>query len=250
MSTVAVTPDEPAPPAKSFPARFVGVFVSPGETFADIARSPGFLPPMIVAAIMSIAVTETMLAKIGMERIVRMSIEQSKGAANMSPQQIDQAVQQGAKIGGIIAHVAGVIGAPIFLLILAGLGLLIVNAMFGGQANFKTALSVASYAYMPLLLGGLMALGIIVFGDPEHFNPENPAPTNAGFFLNPLDTSKPLYKFATSMDLFTIWLLVLLGIGFSAAAGRKVKALNVFLVYFGMWMVWVIGKVALSALTG
>lgn len=250
MSTVATTPEEPAPPSKSFLARFVGVYISPGETFADIARKPGFLAPLIVVMVMSVAVTETMLAKIGMERIIRMSIEQSKSAANMSPQQIDQAVQQGAKIGGIIAHIAGVIGAPIVMLIMAGLGLLIVNTLFGQQTRFGTAMSVACYANMPGVLSGVMAIALMLFGDPEHFNPENPAPTNVGFFLNPLDTSKPLYKFATSLDVFTLWVLILLGIGFSAATGRKVKALNVFLVYFGLWAVWVLGKVALTAVTG
>jgi len=248
MSTVATTPEEPTPPTQSFPARFLGVFISPGATFADIARKPGFLAPLIVAVVMSVAVTETMLAKIGMEKIVRKSIEQSKSAASMSPEQMDQAVQQGAKIGGIIAHVAGVLGAPIFLLILAGLGLLIVNAIFGGQTNFKTAYSIACFAYLPAILGGLMAIAMILFGDRENFNPENAIPSNAGFFLNPLDTSKALYKFASSIDIFTIWLLILMGIGFSEATGRKVKALSVFLVYFGLWMVWVLGKVGLALL--
>lgn len=247
---VVTTPGEPTPPAKSFPERFLGVYISPGETFADIVRKPGFIAPMIVAAIMSIAVTETMLAKIGMERIIRMSIEHSSRASSMTPQQVDQAVEQGAKIGGIIAHVAGVLGAPIILLILAGIGLLIVNAIFGGQANFKTALSVACYAYMPAVLGGLMTIALILFGDPEHFNPENPAPTNVGFFLNPLDTSKPLLRFATSLDVFTFWLLILLGMGFSAASGRKAKTVSVFLVFLGLWLVLVLGRVAWAAFVG
>jgi len=247
---VASSPEPSIPPAMSFPARVAGVFLSPGEAFADIARKPDFIAPLILAIVAAIAVAETMLAKIGMERIIRTSIEQSGRASSMSPEQMEQAVHQTARITTIITHVFGVLGPPIYLAILAGLGLLIVNAIFGAHTNFKTAFSVACYAYLPAILGGLMALAIILFGDPERFNAENPIPSNVGFFLNPLETSKPLYKFAASVDIFTLWLLILLGIGFSHATGRRVKPLSVFLVYFGVWMVWVLGKVGLAALTG
>jgi hypothetical protein len=247
---VASTPEPSIPPAKSFPARVAGVFLSPGEAFADIARKPDFIAPLILAIVAAVAVTESMLAKIGMERIIRTSIEQSGRASSMSPEQMEQAVHQGARIAGIFAHVFGVLGPPIYLAILAGIGLLIVNAIFGAHANFKTAFSVACYAYLPAILGGLMALAIILFGDPERFNAENPIPSNVGFFLNPLETSKPLYKFAASVDIFTLWLIILLGIGFSEAAGRKVKPRSVFLVFFGLWVLWILGKVAWAALMG
>jgi hypothetical protein len=168
----------------------------------------------------------------------------------MTSEQIEQAISQGARIGAVVTHVFGVLGPPIYLAIIAGIGLLIVNAIFGAHANFKTAFSVACYAYLPNVLGGLVALAMILLGDPEHFNAENPVPSNVGFFLNPLETSKPLYKFAASVDIFTLWLLILLGIGFSQAVGRKVKSLSVFLIYFGLWMLWVLGKVGLASLTG
>jgi hypothetical protein len=234
----------------SFPARVAGVFLSPGETFADIARKPGFIAPLILAIVAAVAVSETILAKIGMERIIRAGLEQSGSTSRMSPEQLEQAVHQSAAIAGIFAHFGGVLVPPIYLAIIAGIGLLIVNQIFGASAKFKTAFSVACYAYLPSILGALMVLAIILFGDPARFNADNPAPTNVGFFLNPLETSKPLYKFASSVDIFTLWLLILLGIGFSEAAGRKVKARSVFLVFFGLWMVWVLGKVGLAALMG
>ncbi len=236
------------PPPKSFAARLVGVFVSPRPTFDDIARKPDFLFPLIAAVIAAVAVTETMLAKIGMERIVRMSIEQSSRAASMSPEQMEQAVTQGAKFGAILAHLGALLGPPIGLLIIAGLGLLIVNGILGAQLNFKTAFSVTCYANLVTILGVLMALPLILFGDAEHFNPQNFIPSNVGFFLNAHETSKPVYSLASSFDLFTIWFMVVLGIGFSEAAGRKVKATSVFLSYFGLWIIWILGKMGFAML--
>lgn len=202
------------PEPMSFGARFAGVFHSPGSTFADIVRKPDWLAPLLILVASAVLFTEAMLWKVGMDRIIRMSLEQSPRAAQMTPEQVEQAVTQGAKIGAIFAHVSAVLGAPIVMLIVAGLGLLIINAIFGKDLNFTTSYAVACYASLPGILGSLMGLAMIFLGDVERFNPQNPTPTNLGFFLNPLETAKPLYSLASSIDVFTVWFLILLGIGF------------------------------------
>lgn len=246
-STAAGTPEAPA--SMSFPARFLGVYIEPRETFADIVRRPDILWPLAVTVISGVVFTETMLAKIGMERIIRNQLEQGGQAARMSPEQLEQAVSQGAGIAGIIAHVMGVVAAPIYLLIVAGIGLAILNSFFGAQLKFKTVFSVTCYSQLVGILGVLTGLAVILFGDVERFNAQNPMPTNIGFFLNPLETSKPLLALTSSFDIFTVWGLILLGIGLSEAVGRKVKAVSIFLIYFGLWSVWVLGKVGIAALT-
>jgi len=248
MGDVMVKPADADTPAQSFPERLLGIFISPAETLADVARKPGFLAPLIAVVIAAIAVTETMLWKIGMERIVRMSIEQSSRASSMSPDQMDQAVRQGARIGAIFAHIGGIVVPPIALLIIAGLGLLIVNLIFGAQTKFKKVFSLICYANLVSLLGSLMAVAVILFGDPDHFNAQNPVPSNVGFFLNPREVSKPLYSLASSADIFTIWLLILIAVGLAEGTGRKVKPLPIFLVYAGFWVVWILVKMGLSML--
>ena len=54
-SAVSATP-EPVP-SKSFVARLVGVFFSPGETFADVARRPDFIIPLLIMVVLSVAGT-------------------------------------------------------------------------------------------------------------------------------------------------------------------------------------------------
>jgi hypothetical protein len=248
MGDAVVIPAEPEVPAQSFPERLMGVFISPGETFADVARKPGFWAPMITLVVAAVAVTETMLWKIGMEHIVRMQLEQSSRASSMSPEQMDQAVHQGAKFGAIIAHVAGFVAVPIFLLVLAGLGILVVNVIFGARANFKTVLSLVSYANLVSLLGSLMALAVIFFGDPDQFNSQNPMPSNVGYFLRPTQVSKPLYAVASSADFLTVWMIILLGIGLSKGTEGKVKPTSIILVFVGLWILWILAKVGLSML--
>jgi hypothetical protein len=248
MGDAVVSPAEPEAPTQSFPERLMGVFISPGETFEDVARKPGFWAPLIALILGSVAVVETMLWKIGAERLTRMGLEQSSRASSMSPEQINQAVSQGAKFTTIIMQVVAFLGAPIVVLVIAGVGILIVNVIFGARSSFKTVLSLVCYADLVSLLGALMSVALILFGDPDHFNSQNPVPGNVGFFLNPHDVSKPLYALASSADIFSIWLLILLGIALSKGSGGKVKPTPIFLVFTGIWLLWVLAKVGLSML--
>ena len=245
--SITPTPVPAGAGSKSFLARVAGVFLSPGSTFADVVRKPDFIVPLIVAMLSGLVVAETMLAKIGMERIVRQQIEHSSRASSMSPEQMQQAVEQGARIGAIMAH-ASFIFVPIGILIIAATGLGIGNGVFGGQISFKTAFSVACYANLVGILGTLMAVPIILFGDPEHLNPQNPLPTNLGFLLNPTDTPKPLMSLAGSFDVLTLWMMALLGTGFAEAIGPKAKNLTVFFCFFGLWALWVLAKMGLAML--
>ncbi len=73
-------------------------------------------------------------------------------------------------------------------------------------------------------------------------------PTNAGAFLNPLETNKALYALATSLDVVTIWTLVLLGMGIAAVAG--VKRSSGYIAVFGWWAIVVLIGVGIAAVTG
>jgi hypothetical protein len=242
----SVMPVDEAP--KSFVSRVIGGFTSPGETFADIVQKPDIIAPLIVSILSTIAFSEIMLAKIGMERIVRMQLEQSGRASSMSPDQVDQAVSQGAKFGAIITHAIGVLGAPIGILIVAAVGLGIANLIFGAKTKFGTAFSVACYANMISVLGAMVGILVMLFGDPDHFNPSAPVPTSLAFFMDQAHTSKPLFALATSLDLFTFWYMAILGIGFAATTGGRSKPVTVFFAFVAVWAVYVLAKVGLAAM--
>ncbi len=248
-ATEATNPSSSPIPAKSFHARLVGVIYSPGETFEDIARKPGFWPMLITIVVFSIATTETLLDKIGMARVIRMQLEQSGRAQSMTADQMQAAIQRGAMFGAILARVGEVLGPPISLLILAGIGLLILNAFFGAETKFRAVFSATCFAFTPALISELLAMAMFFFADPNQLNMQDPTPTNPGFFMNPLTASKPLLALASSLDIFTFWVMALLAIGLSRVANRKVKAAWIFGCYFGLWLIVVFIKVGFALLT-
>ncbi len=237
-------------PSDSFFSRALGVFIAPGRTFESIARRPDFMAPLIIGIVGSVAIIEAMLWKIGADRIIRQSLEVSGKASQMTPEQLDQTVQKVAGFTAISMHVGGLIGVPIFLVVIAAVGLFIANVIFGASVDFKTSFSVVCWANLVLQIGVILALVIILMGDPEQFNSENPIPSTVGFFLNPRETSKALYVLASSFDIFRVWFIFLSALGISAATAKKVGTMAIFLTFLGVWVLITLGKVGLAAITG
>ncbi|HVA01785.1 MAG TPA: YIP1 family protein [Terriglobia bacterium] len=233
----------------SFPQRLIGVFTEPGRVLGEVARKPDFIRPLLLLIAVTVVVTETMLSKIGMQRIIRASLVQSGQTARLSPEQINQAVEKTAAIAAVFAHVSGLLAVPIFLALVAAVGLIVLNGFFGVHAGFKKVFAVACYAELPGVIRGVMAVAVIFFGDPNAFDPQSPAPSNPGFFLNPLKTSHAVLALASSLDIFVFWFLILLAMGLSRVSGGKVSSRSIFLVYLGLWMILVLARVGFALFT-
>ena len=249
-TTIAPPPPEEAP-AGSFLSRALGVFISPGEAFEDIARKPGFVAPVVTILVAAMALFDTMYWKVGMETMTRLQLERNPFASRIPPEQMEKAIHDSAghlTRTLIITDVFIVIVTFLVLLIFSGLGMMIVNAILGGQAKFKTLFSVASYAQLPVLLGDLLGLVVILFGGTDNLDPSNPIPLNLAFFLNYKEVPKPLFALAGSVDILPVWTVILLGVGMSKATGGKVKALPITLCFVGAWAIWILAKVGFYAI--
>ena len=247
--TLIAPPPAEEPPADSFLSRAIGMFISPGRAFESIARRPDFLVPLLAMVFLSIAGTETFLAKIGIAPILQWAFEHNRRTSSMSPSDIQALVQKTAPIYTMMAHVTAVLWVPFLTLLIALIGLGMLRWIFGVDMSFKLAFSIPSYAYLINLPFSVITFLIIFVGDPEHFasNPQNPSPTSVGFFMSP-EGSKPLLALGSALEIFTLWYMVLLGIGFSEASGKKVKPATIFFIFFGFWLVWTLAKMGLATL--
>ena len=153
MGETMIAPPMPEDqPASSFLSRLLGVFISPGETFADIARKPGFVAPLATVVVAAWVLFDAMYWKVGMETMTRLTLERSPFTSRMQPEQVEKAIHDSAghlTRQLVITDISIPIVLVIFLLIEAGVGMMIVNLILGGEAKFKTLFSVASYAQLP-----------------------------------------------------------------------------------------------------
>jgi hypothetical protein len=190
--------------------------------------------------------------KIGMQQVVDNQIQLNPKQAEAMQQASPAQREMSEKISLYVTE--GVfIANP--LLVLAGVAVLslglwgTINFVFGGKAKFGSIFSVWMFASLPGIVKVLLGIVVIFSGvAPESFNIKNYAPTNAGAFLNPLEANKALYALATSLDLVTIWTLVLLGMGTAIVAG--VKRTSGYIAVFGWWAIFVLIGVGIAAAMG
>ncbi len=222
--------------------RVVDTFTAPSKTFGDIKRgNKSWWLPFVIGALISYLFFAAVAQKIGMQQVVdnqiRMNPKAQERMANATPEQREM----GNKFSLIATEVAftagpliGIIGA-----LVTSLGLMAtINFGFGGRAKYGSIFAVSYYAWLPMSIKALLGTIVIYSGmAPESFNIKNFSPTNVGAFLPP-DTTPWLYSLATSVDIITIWTLVLMGMGTAIVAGTKRS--SGYIAVFGWWALFVI----------
>jgi hypothetical protein len=208
--------------------------------------------PFVIMAFVGYIFFAAVALKIGMQQVVDNQIHLNPAQEEKMAQATPEQRELTAKISLYVTE--GVfIANPAF--VLAGVALLslglwgTINFVFGGKASYGSIFSVWMFASLPGIIKTLLGTIVIFTGAaPESFNIKNYAPTNIGAFLNPVETNKALYALASSLDVITIWTLVLLAIGTAMVAG--VKRTSGYLAVFGWWAIFVLLGAGIAVITG
>jgi hypothetical protein len=245
MSSAApVVPIEPKPLSEV--ERVVDTFVAPGKTFTDLRRSANWFVAWLLLAIATIALVVVVDQKLGMEKVVEnqlaMQPKQAAQLEKLSPEQRATQMQTIIKFNRVVAYAYPVV-IVIVLAVIAAVLWGSFNFGFGAELTFNQCLAVCMYASLPGILKVLIAILAIALGGGEAFTFQNPVASNLGGLVDP--GSHFLYSIATSIDIFTIWTLVLTGIGISCLT--KVKRGTCLGVVFGWWAILVLGGGAIAA---
>lgn len=247
VTTTAVAPEsQPQPPVNHF-GRIIGALLSPGRTFAEIARRPTWIAPVILMSVIGLGVAAMMNQRVNWGSFIRQKAEQNARFAQLSEEQKDRALGTQVKFASVFTYCFGALGTFVLVLIFAAIYLGAFNLFAGAGLNYKTSLGITSHAYLPTAIAGilvLITLPLKAYGDVD---PEHMLASNIGAFLGS-DSPKWLQTLGTSIDVFWIWTLVLVAIGYSAANPKKIKTSTAFGVVFGLWAVWVLARVAWAAI--
>ena len=243
-SATPVAPIEDKPLSEA--ERIVDSFVAPTKTFTDLRRSANWLVPWVLLSIFSLALVGVVDKKLGMEKAAENQLAlQPKRAAQLDQLPADKRAEQMEAIvkWTRILGYAYPITMLIFLAIVAAVLLGSFNFGLGAELRFNQCLAVCMYASLPGILKALIAILVIAIGAGEAFTFQDPVASNLGPLVDP--SSHFLYSIATSVDLFTIWVLVLAGIGFSCLT--KAKRSTCMAVVFGWWLFLVLVGAAVAA---
>jgi len=222
----------PAPEPKPNPIqRIIGVLFSPDATMASIARRPDFVLPLVLLLITSLAAGLIMAPRVDFASATREAMEQNK---NVSQDQVDKAVKITNTMGKIFTYLAPVLSL-IGLLIISGV-LLLAFRLFGGEGDFKQAFSVTCYASVPSIIKTAVTLIILVAkgGIIPATQLATLVRSNLGFLAD-MKTNPMAFALLSSFDIFSVWFLALMIIGF-AYLSRLSKAKSAVII-ISLWIV-------------
>jgi len=222
--------------------RVVGVLFSPKATFEDIVRKPSWLLPVVIATILGIVATVVLNQRINWRDYMVQQIEKSPRAAQLSAEQKQQQAEISAKVTVYIVYAIGALGSVLFALIVGAVMMLAYNVLAGAGATFSQSLGIAAHTLLVGIVSTPIFLLVLLLRPPGTVDPENPVATNLAAFL-PEESAKWLIALCKSIDIFTIWTLVLLAIGFAAVNPRKLKGSKPYVVAFSVWGAMVVVKV-------
>jgi hypothetical protein len=210
-------------------ARIVNTFVAPGKTFNDLRRSASWWAPWLLISIVSLFFIYNVGRYVGFEQISRNSIAQSPKRSEqfekLDPARQEQQLHIAAVFTKYITYAIPATIVIAFLLIAVVL-MGTFNLGMGQSVPYKVSLAIVAYAGLPGLIGSILgSISIIAGGmsgslDREAFDIRNPVATNLAYFMDPMG-NKFAYGMASALDVFVIWGIILMGIGF--ACNSKVK---------------------------
>jgi hypothetical protein len=231
-SQAPTAPVPPAPRPNPF-QRIIGVFISPGETFASIARQPDWVVAVLVIVVISLAAGVLIAQRVDFNTLAREAMEMNPQAASMPADRMETSVRFTAGLMKVSTYLSPFLSVLVLLIVSAVL--LLVFRLFGGEGTFLQAFSTTTYAWYPRVVKGVLAAVVILSRNSlSIFDLQNPLMSNLGFLFDP--KTQPLhFALASSLDIFSIWSLILLIIGFSQVS-RLSRAKSAAIV-IGLWVV-------------
>ncbi|HEY4642854.1 MAG TPA: Yip1 family protein [Thermoanaerobaculia bacterium] len=239
----------PAPqePKQSSFSRIAGVFFAPSETFASIVRRPDFVVPLVIIMVVSLLTGILIAEKVDFKVLIRDQIESSPNASRIPADIKEKQISIGAGMAKALtffAPITSVVGLVIFAAVFFA-----AFKILGGEGDFLQAFSITAYAWMPNMIRSILTLiPVMTKKSLTMFMLQNPIASNPGYFIDP--KLHPIAAaFLGSFDVFTIWTLVLLIIGFAAMSRfSKTKAAVIMLSLWAIKILFSVGMGALAVL--
>lgn len=227
----ADAPDSPAGEPMSLPEACFAIFFAPSRVFAE-RQSKGWLLPLViltmVVALLFFATRSFMQPAF--------DAEFARGAARMArsnPQITAQQMEVGRRMQEKFAVVGVVVFVPVTV-ILIGLTLWLVGRFVEAKQSVSTALVVATFAYFPKVLAQLAVAVMGLLRDPSTLTGLANMTVGPAMFLNADHTSPVLLALLARLDLFTLWVTVLLAIGLHVTG--KVPKTQAYAAAAVMWL--------------
>ncbi|MHB8841414.1 MAG: Yip1 family protein [Candidatus Aquicultor sp.] len=210
-----------------------GILLSPSQTFERIRERPTWLIPVVLLVITSVLLV-VVSAPLSLELAKQQLTENAK---QMSPEQVAQTEKMlDSPLAKGISIISTLFITILGLLVQAGLLHLAASAL-GGVAGFRMGWATVVYAQAPIIIQQIVH-SLYTAANKTLVKPGLSALLPADNLISPMGT------FLSRIDIFIVWSLVLVAIGFSITYKMsKGKAIAMSAGY------WLLGTIVLTLIT-
>lgn len=222
----------PTPPDNASMAEdFVDIFVSPSKVFARRTKASPMVPYLVVCVVMIVLffASRNVLQPIFDAQIQKALDAQMKANPSFTPAMADKA----KPMIGVTTTIAGVVGVPIVLLLIALAMWVIGRFIMSGPLTYGTALLITAYSWFPRIIASVIGLVEGLTMDVSRMTSPYQLAISAARFFDPASMSDGAYQALGQIDLFSIWGTVLVIIGLMHAGKLdKTKATTTGIIMF------------------
>ncbi len=235
MENVTSLESDSKPESPGFFQKWFNMYFSPEKSFRGIDEKPDWFWPVLIVAFLSAAIL-FVIAPI----MHQTQIEHLMELKNLSHAEAEQMLAKTAGVQKFILPISTFIMIFVSQIVVAFFFYLVGTVFMGGAIPYVKVL--AMWAYTSLAVG-IVAMAVRV---PVILAKKTIAvQTNLAAFLSPDSKGTVLYKFFAAFDVFTLWQLILMTIGFTVV--YKFSSKKSAIAVFGLWAVWVIFSVVLRS---
>jgi hypothetical protein len=201
---------EPKKPEKaSLLDDFMDIFYAPSAVFARRANASFWVPLLIVSVLLGVIFFAN---RDLIEPIIDAEFTRSMANSAQAQQMTADQMETARKFAHTVAMIFAFIGPPIAMLLL-GVVIWIVGKFFDAKQTVNAAVVVAVFSYVPRVVEGVVnrVEGLLV--DTSNITSRYSLTLGLGRFFDPDRTSPILLGLIGRIDLFTIWITVLIAIG-------------------------------------
>lgn len=203
------------------------LYAAPQQAFETIAARPRVWLALLLLMGLNLVFASVWLSRLDVYEFIR---AQSAAAGQPAPP-LEQ-VPVGFVKGSIFAN--AIVFPPLVLMVIAGLQLFLFKVVRGAELTFRHSLAVVAWATLAvsLLSVPLMLLVMGLKGD-WNLNPQTVLQASPGAFFDSDALPKPLHAFLSGLDLFTLWTVWLVSVGYGQVTRRGTGWAAV--TVFGVW---------------
>jgi len=208
--------------------KIIDLYFSPVETFKKLNEKPDWVIPVVLTLIVALIFTMIALPKVIIP-------EQSKRIMEMEQLTEEQKEAASAGLGGIKPYITTPIAVTVsffFIVFVKSWIFFMIFMLFGSRTIFKKVLAIVSYSFLINIPESILKTAMMLMKGSTRVY------TSLALFASNLGFKSPLFGLLSRIDIFTIWNLILISIGFTVIYGIGKK--KSFGVVFGCWILWLL----------